>query len=137
MATVNLEEAIRICDAAIARAEEIGIKISVSVVDSGSNLLATHRMDGSIILGVEGSRGKAVASVIFGQPSGELEARADRPTFRAILLQYGGRFIMGQGAVPISRDGEIVGACGVGGGTPQEDEDCARAGIAAIGAQWP
>ncbi len=137
MATVNLEEAIKICDAAIARAEEMGIKISVSVVDSGSNLLAAHRMDGSIILGVEGSRGKAVASVIFGQPSGELEARADRPTFRAILLQYGGRFIMGQGAVPISRDGEIVGACGVGGGTPQEDEDCARAGIAAIGAQWP
>ena len=87
-------------------------------------------MDGSIILGVEGSGGKAVASVIFGQPSGELEARADRPTFRAILLQYGGKFIMGQGAVPISRDGQIAGACGVGGGTPQEDEDCARAGIA-------
>ena len=137
MATVTLEEAIKICDAAIARAGEMGIKISVSVVDSGSNLLATHRMDGSIILGVEGSRGKAVASVIFGQPSGELEARADRPTFRAILLQYGGRFIMGQGAVPISSDGQIVGACGVGGGTPQEDEECARAGIAAIGAQWP
>ena len=137
MATVTLAEAIRICDAAIARAEEIGIRVSVSVVDSGSNLLATHRMDGSIILGVEGSRGKAVASVIFGQPSGELEARADRPTFRAILLQYGGKFIMGQGAVPISRDGEMTGACGVGGGTPQEDEDCARAGIAAIGAQWP
>ena len=137
MATVTLAEAIRICDAAIARAEEIGIRVSVSVVDSGSNLLATHRMDGSIILGVEGSRGKAVASVIFGQPSGELEARADRPTFRAILLQYGGKFIMGQGAVPISRDGEMIGACGVGGGTPQEDEDCARAGIAAIGAQWP
>ncbi len=137
MATVTLAEAIRICDAAIARAEEIGIRVSVSVVDSGSNLLATHRMDGSIILGVEGSRGKAVASVIFGQPSGELEARADRPTFRAILLQYGGKFIMGQGAVPISRDGQIAGACGVGGGTPQEDEDCARVGIAAIGAQWP
>ena len=137
MATVTLAEAIRICDAAIARAEEIGIRVSVSVVDSGSNLLATHRMDGAIILGVEGSRGKAVASVIFGQPSGELEARADRPTFRAILLQYGGKFIMGQGAVPISRDGEMIGACGVGGGTPQEDEDCARAGIAAIGAQWP
>ena len=137
MATVTLEEAIRMCDAAVAKAEEIGIRVSVSVVDSGSNLLATHRMDGSIILGVEGSRGKAVASVIFGQPSGELEARADRPTFRAILLQYGGKFIMGQGAVPISRDGEMIGACGVGGGTPQEDEDCARAGIAAIGAQWP
>jgi uncharacterized protein GlcG (DUF336 family) len=37
--------------------------------------------------------------------------------------------IMGQGAVPILRDGQVIGACGVGGGTSQEDEDCARAGV--------
>ena len=132
MANVTLAEALPICSGAITKAQGLGIKISVSVVDSGTNLLATHRMDGSIILGVEGSRGKAVASVIFGQPSGELEARADRPTFRAILLQYGGRFIMGQGAVPIFRDGEVIGACGVGGGTAEEDEECAKAGIAVL-----
>ena len=36
---------------------------------------------------------------------------------------------MGQGAVPVIRDGEVLGACGVGGGTGQEDEDCARAGV--------
>ena len=35
----------------------------------------------------------------------------------------------GQGAVPILRQGVLIGACGVGGGTAQEDEDCARAGI--------
>ena len=81
---------------------------------------------------MEGSRGKAVASVIFGQPSGELESRFARPTMQALTLQYGGKFIMGQGALPILRDGEVVGACGVGGGTSQEDEDCARAGIDAI-----
>ena len=39
--------------------------------------------------------------------------------------------IMGQGAVPIIRNGIVEGACGVGGGTSQQDEDCARAGIAA------
>ena len=44
----------------------------------------------------------------------------------------GGRFIMGQGAVPTLRDGQVIGACGVGGGTPQEDEDCDRAGIARV-----
>ena len=37
--------------------------------------------------------------------------------------------IMGQGAVPILRNGVVIGACGVGGGTSQEDEDCARAGV--------
>jgi len=40
--------------------------------------------------------------------------------------------IMGQGAVPIMRNGECVGACGVGGGTSQEDEDCAAAGVAKL-----
>ena len=37
--------------------------------------------------------------------------------------------ILGQGAVPIQRNGVVIGACGVGGGTAQEDEDCARAGV--------
>jgi uncharacterized protein GlcG (DUF336 family) len=40
--------------------------------------------------------------------------------------------IMGQGAVPIIRGGMIEGACGVGGGTSQEDEDCASAGVAKL-----
>lgn len=35
----------------------------------------------------------------------------------------------GQSAVPIFRDGVLISACGVGGGTAQEDEDCARAGV--------
>jgi len=37
--------------------------------------------------------------------------------------------IMGQGAVPVLRGDVIEGACGVGGGTAQQDEDCARAGV--------
>ena len=132
MANVTLAEAIEMCDAAIAKAEELGIKIAATVVDSGMNLVAAHKMDGTLILAIEGSRGKAVASVIFGQPSGELEGRADRPVMRSLQIQMNGRFIMGQGALPIVRDGEVIGACGVGGGTSEEDEQCARAGIATL-----
>jgi uncharacterized protein GlcG (DUF336 family) len=40
--------------------------------------------------------------------------------------------IMGQGAVPIRRGDILEGACGVGGGTAQQDEDCARAGVAKL-----
>ncbi len=129
MANVTLAEAVKMCDAAIVKAEELGIKIAATVVDSGMNLVAEHKMDGTLILAIEGSRGKAVASVIFGQPSGELEGRADRPVMRSLQIQMNGRFIMGQGALPILRDGELIGACGVGGGTSEEDEQCARAGI--------
>ena len=132
MANVTLAEAIEMCDAAIVKAEELGIKIAATVVDSGMNLVAAHKMDGTLILAIEGSRGKAVASVIFGQPSGELEGRADRPVMRSLQIQMNGRFIMGQGALPIVRDGEVIGACGVGGGTSEEDEQCARAGIATL-----
>ena len=44
MANVTLEEANRICDAAIAKADEIGVKVSISVVDSGTNLMAMKRI---------------------------------------------------------------------------------------------
>ena len=132
MANVTLEEANRICDAALTKAAEMGVKVSVSVVDSGTNLVAMKRMDGALVLGIEGSRGKAVASAIFGTPSSEQEERADLPVFRALMTQMGGRLIMGIGAVPIVRDGEVIGACGVGGATGEEDEQCAKAGVAAL-----
>ena len=132
MANITLAEAVKVCEGAIAKAQELGINISVSVVNSATVLVTMQKMDGGTLLGVEASRGKAVASVIFGQPSGDLESRADRPTFRAITIQMGGRFIMGRGAVPIIRDGEVIGACGAGGGTAEQDEECARAGASAI-----
>jgi uncharacterized protein GlcG (DUF336 family) len=131
MANVTLAEAVEICDAATAKAREMGIKVAVSVVDSATNLVAFHKMDGTLVLAIEASKGKAVASVMFGQPSGELVSRAESPVLRAVQMQMNGRFIMGQGALPISRDGEVVGACGVSGGTSKDDEDCARAGIGA------
>ena len=132
MANVTLEEGVKLCEDAIAKAKELGIKISVSVVDSGTNLVTMQKMEGTIILGIEGSRGKAVASVIFGQPSGELVARSESPTMKALTIQMNGRFIMGQGAVPIFRNGEVIGACGVGGGTAEEDEICSRAAVYAL-----
>ena len=77
MTNVNLAKATKICDAAVAKARGMGITISVSVVDSGTNLVAVQRMDGATVITVNASQGKAVASVLFGQPSGELAPRAE------------------------------------------------------------
>ena len=126
---LNLAEANRIIEGAIAHAQELNIKVNVAVCDAGGRLIAFNRMDGAIWAGVYGSQGKAVASAAFGRTSGELQERADQPTPRGIAIAEGGHMIMGQGGVPIIRDGVVEGACGVGGGTSQEDEDCARAGI--------
>jgi len=129
---LTLEEANRIAQGAIAKARELNIRISVAVCDTGGRLMAFQRMDNAIWAGAYGSQGKAVASAAFGRPSGELSERANHPTPSGIAAAEGGHMIMGQGAVPILRNGGIDGACGVGGGTAQEDEDCARAGVARL-----
>ena len=129
---LKLDEANRIVAGAIAKAGELNIRISVAVCDAGGRLVAFQRMDNAIWASTYGSMGKAVASAAFGRPSGDMAQRADQPTPRGIAAATGNRMIMGQGAVPIIRNGIVEGACGVGGGTSQQDEDCARAGVAQL-----
>src|SRR5262250_2088486 len=129
---LTLAEANRIVQAAITKAQEMNIKVSAAVCDSGGRLVAFNRMDGAIWGSVYGSQGKAIASVAFGRASGELQERAGSPIVQGIAAAEGGHMIVSQGAVPIIRNGVVEGACGVGGGTAQQDEDCARAGVAKI-----
>ncbi|MCH7737850.1 MAG: heme-binding protein [Chloroflexi bacterium] len=126
---ISLNEANKIVAGAIAKANELNIKINVAVCDAGGRLLAFNRMDGAIWGGAYGSQGKAVASAAFGRSSGELQERADTPIIRGILGAEGGHGIPSQGGLPVIRDGALDGAVGVGGGTSQQDEDCAKAGI--------
>ena len=126
---LTLAEANKVIAGAIAEAEKLKIKINVAVCDDGGRLVAFQRMDGARWAGGYGSQGKAVASAAFGVPSGNLTERADHPTFKGIVAAEGGHMFLGQGAVPIVRDGVVLGACGVGGGTGQQDEDCARVGV--------
>jgi len=130
--SLTLEEANRIVNGAIAKARELNIRVSAAVVDAGGRLVAFQRMDNAIWGSAYGSQGKAVASAAFGRPSGVMQERASQPTPAGIAAAEGGHMIMGQGAVPLFRNGVLVGACGVGGGTSQEDEDCAKAGAEAL-----
>ena len=127
--SLTLDEANRVAEAALAKAKQLNIKISVAVCDAGGRLVAFQRMDNAAWASAYGSQGKAVASAPLGFASGDLTERADHPTFRGITAAEGGHMIMGQGAVPIIRDGVIEGACGVGGGTGEEDEVCAQAAV--------
>ena len=129
---LTLDEANRIIAGTIANAEGLNIKVNVAVCDAGGRLIAFGRMDGAIWAGVYGSQGKAVASAAFGRTSGEMQERATQPTPAGIAAAEGGHMIMGQGAVPIIRNGVVEGACGVGGGTSQQDEDSAAAGVAKL-----
>ena len=129
---LTLVEANRIVQGALDKARELGIRISVAVCDAGGRLVAFNRMDGALWAGAYGSKGKAIASVAFARPSGELTERAASPIIQGIMAAEGGHMIPSQGAVPIIRNGVVDGACGVGGGTAKEDEDCAIAGVAKL-----
>src|SRR3989449_179332 len=125
---LTLAEANQVVHGALARAKELNIRISVAVCDAGGRLVAFNRMDGAIWAGAYGSQGKAIASAAFARPSGELAERAGSPIVQGIAAAEGGHMIPSQGAVPIIRNGVVEGACGVGGGTAQQDEDCAPPG---------
>jgi glc operon protein GlcG len=129
---VTVAEANRIVQASTAKAAELNVKLSVAVCDTSGNLLAFNRMDGSISISIHGAQGKAAAVAALGRPSAELADLAQSPIFSTLNAMSGGRMIPAQGGLPIFRSGELIGAVGGSSGTSQEDEDCVRAGLAAL-----
>ena len=87
-------------------------------------------MAGASAISATVAQGKAAASAGFGRASGSLQA--DSPVIQAVISAMGGRMLPAQGAVPVLKDGELVGAIGGSGATAQQDEDCAQAGLDAL-----
>jgi glc operon protein GlcG len=127
---LTLAEARRMIQAAVAKAQELQVKISVAVCDTGGNLIAFDRMDGTIVVSATVAQGKAAAAAGFGRPSGALAA--DSPVIQAVIAATGGRMLPARGAVPVVKAGEVVGAIGASGATAEQDEQCAQAGAAAL-----
>ena len=127
---LTLVEANSMVQAAIAKANELNVKVSIAVCDAGGSLLAFNRMEGASAVSAIVSQGKAAASAGFGRASGALQA--DSPVIQAIIASMGGRMLPAQGAVPLHKNGELEGATGGSGATAQEDEECAQAGSAAL-----
>jgi uncharacterized protein GlcG (DUF336 family) len=132
MSNITLEEAERVLQAARKKATDMGVKLSISVVDARGDLVCMVRMDGAPWRTPYISRGKARASACFGIPSNDLTDRALTPVLRAVMEVEKGEFVPGQGALPIFKNGELIGAVGGSGGTAQEDEDASRAGVEAL-----
>ncbi len=133
MASLTLAESEQILAAAKAKVFEMGAKMSVSVVDPRGDLIGMFRTDGASWRTPAISRAKAVSAACFGRPSGDLTDNAMSPVFRGLMAMEGGHMSPGQGALPAFKGGELVGAVGGSGGTAQQDEDAARAGIEAAG----
>jgi uncharacterized protein GlcG (DUF336 family) len=134
MAEMTLKIAQHAVSAAQARAEELGTPITVTVVDDDGRLILCARGDGTGFLTPETSRGKAVAAAAFRRSTKELvELAKEHPAFwNAMPGLVPGQILPSTGAVPIKKDGRIIGAIGCGGGTGEQDHQCALAGAAAV-----
>src|SRR5437879_2209897 len=122
---LTLADANQMIQAAIAKAEELQVKLSIAVCDTGGNLIAFSRMNGASAVSATVAQGKAAASAGFGRARGALQA--DSLVIQAIIATMGGRMLPARGAVPIHQAGELVGAIGASGATAEQDEQCARA----------
>jgi len=131
--TVTLEDARRVIAAAERRAGEIGQPMNIAVVDAGGNLVSHVRQDGAWIGSIEISISKAWTSRAFDIATKDLGDNA-QPTrqFFGIHTTNGGRVAIFAGGVPLSRDGAVVGAVGVSGGSGEQDQAVAEAGAAAL-----
>ena len=132
MPGISAEAAATAVQAAVAHAEAKGWKINAAVVDRGGNLMAFLRMPGAFIHSIEIAIDKAYTAASFGfstkdwMPAiGHDEGMKFGFSARPRLIVFGGGLPVGQG--------DWIGGIGVSGACEDEDEECARAGLASIG----
>lgn len=125
----TLDEARKALSAAEAAAAKAGVAVSCAVVDSRGDLVALIRMDKARFITTDIARGKALAAVVFGQPSGSLERIANSAWFQNLNATAQGRLYPSQGGLPIIRNSQTYGGIACSGATGQLDEESARAGV--------
>jgi uncharacterized protein GlcG (DUF336 family) len=126
MVNLTLEQAEKWISKACAKATQLGVKVSVFVVDAGGNPVAFARMDGAGVLSPDIARGKAYTAVAFKSHSKEMAERMkDRPAAGLGLTQVSGnRIVLLPGGVLAKKGDEILGAVGVSGASSDEDHEC-------------
>jgi glc operon protein GlcG len=124
---LTLHGAKKIAAAAEAKAKAEGARVVIAVVDEGGNLLLLERLDDTQVASVNVGIDKARTAAIYRRPSKVFEDQVKNGRVSALALHGA---VPLQGGVPISVDGKVVGAIGVSGETPGQDEDIALAGAA-------
>jgi uncharacterized protein GlcG (DUF336 family) len=120
--------------AAVVHAAALGIRINVAVVDAGGNLAAFLRMPGAFLHSIDIAIDKAYTAASFGLPTRQWYAALQQHSdaVREGIVRRP-RFVGFGGGVPIVEAGQRIGGIGVSGGSEEQDEACAQAGLAAIG----
>jgi glc operon protein GlcG len=122
---LTLEAAETIANAAAEEAKKRNATVVIAVVDDGGYPVVIKRLDDTQVASVDVGIGKARTAAIFRRPSKVFEDQVKNGRVAALALTGATPL---QGGLPLIHDGKVIGAIGVSGNTPQEDEDIAMAG---------
>jgi uncharacterized protein GlcG (DUF336 family) len=128
---ITLEQAKKALAGAEAEAAKNKWTAVISILDSGGNVVAVHRMDGAQFGSLEVAREKAYSAVAFRRPTKAFEDAVAQGGANLRLLRLTGANPL-DGGLPIVADGKIIGGIGVSGMTGQQDAQIARAGLEAL-----
>ena len=130
---ITLADARRVIAAAEKKAAEIGQPMNISVADGGGNLVSHVRMDGAWFGSIDISQKKAYTSRAFDIATKDLAKHSQSGgQFFGIHASNDGRIMIFAGGIPLKRDGKVVGAIGVSGGSGDQDHEVAEAGASAF-----
>jgi uncharacterized protein GlcG (DUF336 family) len=130
--TLTAEEVTRMIQGAELRAGELGLAVVVAVVDAGGVMVGLHRMDGARPSSSQVASGKAYTSALFQRPTATYQ-ETTAPGGGAFVLwnAFPGSMLPVGGGRPVLWQGACIGGIGVSGGTPEQDDELAEAGIVA------
>lgn len=130
---ISLQQAQQVIEAAKHKATQIGTPMNIAIVDAGANLTAFVRMDGAWLGSVDIAQRKARTARYFDMPSGEL-GKLSQPGGSLYNIEHSnGGLITFPGGIPLEdAQGQIIGAIGVSGGTVDQDQAVAQAGVDAL-----
>jgi uncharacterized protein GlcG (DUF336 family) len=133
---VGFDEARRAIEGACRKAEEIGTRMCIAVVDSGGNLKAFMRMDDAWVGSIDVAIKKAKTALLFAMPTGQI-GKLSQPGQPLYGIEHSNEgLITFPGGLPIvDKDGVMVGAIGVSGSSVDNDHTVAKAGVRELG-EW-
>ena len=132
---ITAEAAAAAVQAAVSHAAANGWKINVAVADRSGNLMAFLRMPGAFLHSIEIAIDKAYTAASFGFRTKDWMSIVGSDEGMKLGFSAQPRLIVFGGGVPVRLAGqdEWIGGIGVSGASEQQDEECAWAGLAAIG----
>jgi uncharacterized protein GlcG (DUF336 family) len=125
---LTIDGAMKLLNAAMAKAREMNVPQCICIVDAGGHLLTMARMDGAFALSIDTALRKAQTAAAYGIPTGDIAAGLDLK----LAIATEGKRVNLLGGLPVIIDGHVIGGIGVGSGTGEQDKEIAKAALAAF-----